>query len=126
VDERYQCYEGFMSYQVYKVLHIAAIFVFLSGAAVLLLSDRKAKFWKITTGIASFFILLGGMGLMARLYPGEGFQQKWIHGKLVIWLIVTGLGHLVAKRFPGHGMKAYWAIMILAVCAAFLAVYKPF
>jgi hypothetical protein len=115
-----------MSYQLYKVIHLAAIFVFLSGAAVLLLSDRKTAFWKALTGVASFFILLGGMGLMARLYPGQGFQQNWILVKLVIWLIVTGLGHLVAKRFPAHGMKAYWATIILAVSAATLGVYKPF
>ncbi len=115
-----------MSYQVYKVIHLAAIFLFLSGAAVLLLSDKKTTFWKVVTGVASFFILFGGMGLMARLYPGQGFQQPWIHGKLVIWLVVTGLGHLVAKRFPAHGMRAYWAIMILAVTGAWLAIYKPF
>lgn len=115
-----------MSYQLYKVIHLAAIFVFLSGVAVLLLSDKKTLFWKVTTGVASFFILLGGMGLMARLYPGQGFQQNWILVKLVIWLVVTGLGHMVAKRFPKHGAKAYWATILLAVTAAYLAVYKPF
>jgi len=115
-----------MSYQLYKVIHIASIFIFLSGAAVLLLSDRKTLFWKITTGIAAFFILFGGMGLMARLYPGQGFQQPWIQAKLVIWLIVSVLGHLVAKRFPAHGLKTYWAIIFLAVTGATLAIYKPF
>lgn len=121
-----------MSYQIYKVIHLAAIFVFLSGAAVMLLSDRKTKQWKIITGLASFFILLGGMGLMARLYPAvdgegaQGFKQPWIHAKLVIWLVVTGLGHLVAKRFPRYGMQAYWATIILAVTGATLAIYKPF
>jgi uncharacterized membrane protein SirB2 len=115
-----------MSYQLYKVIHFVSIFIFLSSAAVLLLSDRKTLFWKVITGVASFFILFGGMGLMARLYPGQGFQQSWIVAKIVIWLVLTGLGHLVAKRFPAHGLKAYWATMILAICAAMLAVYKPF
>jgi len=114
-----------MSYQLYKVLHLASIFIFLSSAAVLLLTDKKSLYWKILTGVSSFFILLGGMGLMARLYPGQGFQQNWILVKLVIWLVVTGLGHLVAKRFPKHGQRAYWATILLAVLAAWLAVYKP-
>lgn len=118
-----------MPYQVYKVMHLAAIFVFLSSAAVLLLSDKKTKFWKILTGISSFVILFAGMGLVARLYPsangGGGFSQPWVQAKIVIWVAVTALGHLVAKRFPGFGMKAYWATMILAVLAAGLAIYKP-
>jgi hypothetical protein len=118
-----------ITYQVYKVIHLAAIFVFLSSAAILLVSDKKAKFWTILTGISSFFILLGGMGLVARLYPAEsgggGFAQGWVQGKIVIWLAVTGLGHLVAKRFPGFGAKAYWITLLLAVTAATLAIYKP-
>jgi hypothetical protein len=114
-----------MSYQVYKVIHLASIFIFLSSAAVLLLTDKKSLYWKILTGISSFFILLGGMGLMARLYPGQGFQQNWIILKLVIWLVITGLGHMVAKRFPMHGHRAYWATILLAVAAAWLAIYKP-
>lgn len=111
-----------ISYQIYKVIHLASIFIFLSGAAVLLLSERKTMFWKILTGVASFFILFGGMGLMARL--GGGFQP-WIQAKIVIWLVVTGLGHLVAKRFASKGMAAYWATMLLAVLAASIAIYKP-
>lgn len=63
---------------------------------------------------------------MARLYPGQGFSQGWIQVKLVLWLVVTGLGHIVAKRFPAHGMKAYWATMLIAACGAYLAIYKPF
>jgi uncharacterized membrane protein SirB2 len=115
-----------MSYQVYKVIHLMSIFVFLSGVAVLLISDKKTLFWKVLTGVASFFILFGGMGLMARMYPGQGFQIPWIQAKIVIWLGITVLGHLVAKRFPVHGAKAYWATMLLAFVAATLAIYKPF
>lgn len=114
-----------MSYQVYKVIHLAAIFVFLSSAAVLLITDKKTTYWKIVTGVSSFFILLGGMGLMARLYPGQGFQQPWIQAKIVIWLVVTGLGHMVAKRFPSFGGRAFFVTLMLAITAASLAIYKP-
>jgi uncharacterized membrane protein SirB2 len=112
-----------ISYQIYKVMHIASIFFFLTGASVLLLSDKNKTFWKILTGVSSLFILIGGMGLMARL--GAGFQP-WIQAKLVIWFVVTGLGHLVAKRFASQGSKAYWVTMLLAITAAALAIYKPY
>lgn len=111
-----------LSYPVYKVLHLVAIFLFLSGAAVLL-NGQRTRYWMVLTGGASFFVLFGGMGLMARL--GGGFQP-WIIAKIVIWLVVTGLGHMVAKRFPSQGRKAYWATIALAGTAAWLAVYKPF
>jgi uncharacterized membrane protein SirB2 len=113
-----------MSYQAYKVIHLAAIFLFLSSASVLLLAKPPGKFWKMITGLASFFILLGGMGLVARMYGRE--FPGWVQAKIVIWLIVTGLGHLVAKRFPAQAMKAYWTTVLLATLAAYLAVYKPF
>ena len=111
-----------ISYQIYKVIHLASIFIFLSGAAVMLTTSTKNKFWTITTGIASFFIILGGMGLMARL--GGGFQP-WIIAKLVIWFIISALGHMVAKRFASQGKLAYVITMVLAVLAASFAIYKP-
>lgn len=111
-----------MSYQIYKVIHLAAIFLFLGSAALLLLTDKKSMKWKLISGITSFFILFGGMGLMARL--GNGFQP-WIWAKVAIWFVVTGLGHMVAKRFPRFGNGAYWVIVGLAILAASIAVYKP-
>jgi uncharacterized membrane protein SirB2 len=114
-----------ISYQLYKVIHLAAIFTFLSGASVMLLTPSKTKFWKILTGVAGFVILVAGMGLMARLYPGQP-MQPWIIGKLVIWLVLMGLGHIVAKRFPAYGFRTYWITILLASTAAYLAIYKPF
>ena len=74
------------------------------------------------TGIASFVILVAGMGLVARLKTGF---PPWVIGKLVVWLIVTAIGHVVAKRFPGHGVLAYWISIGLAFTAVYLAVMKP-
>ncbi len=114
-----------LSYQTYKVIHLASIFIFLSGAAVLLLARPEGKAWKMITGISSLMILVAGFGLLARLGLTSG-MPPWVVAKIVIWLIVTGMGHIVAKRFPGAAVKAYWATMILAVFAAYLAVVKPF
>ncbi len=112
-----------ISYQVYKLIHLSAIFGFLMGAAVLLLSQTKGRFWRVWTGVTAFFILLGGMGLLARL--GTGWQP-WLTAKLIIWLVITGLGHMVAKRMPERGRAAFFVTYLLAITAAFVAIYKPF
>ncbi|HEY8278575.1 MAG TPA: hypothetical protein VIH99_03055 [Bdellovibrionota bacterium] len=112
-----------MSYESYKVIHFAAIFVFLSSASVLLLARPAGKAWKMITGLSSFVILVAGMGLLARIGGG---LPLWVQVKMVIWLAITGLGHLVAKRFPAQAAKAYMATLALATLAAWLAVYKPF
>lgn len=88
----------------------------------MLTTGTRSKMWTILTGIATFFILVGGMGLMARL--GSGFQP-WIIAKLVIWFVVSGMGHMVAKRFAKQGRLAYVIIMLLAITAATFAIYKP-
>jgi hypothetical protein len=111
-----------MPYESYKLLHLAAIFVFLSSASLLLLAPSKGVLWKMVTGISSLLILVAGMGM---LHKGELGFPPWVQGKLVIWLAVTGLGHLVAKRFPAQAKKAYWIMMGLAIFAAALAIYKP-
>lgn len=111
-----------MSYESYKLIHLAAIFVFLSGASVLLLANPPGKQWKMITGIASLVILIAGMAMLGK---GQWGFPAWAQGKLVLWLTVTGLGHVVAKRFPAQAVKAYWVTMLLAVIAAGLAVFKP-
>ncbi len=113
-----------LSYQTYKVIHLASIFVFLTSASVLLLAKPAGKAWKIITGVSSMLILVAGFGLLARLGLTSG-MPAWAVAKLVIWLVVTGLGHMVAKRFPGAALKAYWCTVLLAILAAALAVYKP-
>ena len=112
-----------MSYESYKVIHLAAIFVFLPSAGVLLFAQPAGKLWKIITGIASFAILVAGMGLLAR--RGLGLPG-WVQAKIVIWLLITGLGHVVAKRFPARGAQALLLTIVLAIAAACLAVFKPF
>lgn len=111
-----------MPYEFYKVMHLVAIFLFVSGSAVLLMGQTRSKFWMMLTGIASFLILVAGMGMVAKLQIGF---PAWVVGKMVIWLVITGLGHMVAKRFPAYAMQAYWVTIILAGTAAGLAIYKP-
>lgn len=111
-----------MSYESYKLLHFAAIFVFLASASVLLLGKSPGKLWKMVTGVASLVILIAGFGLSAK--GGFGFPL-WVQMKIIVWFAITGLGHVVAKRFPAQAAPAYWATLALAVLAASLAVFKP-
>ncbi len=111
-----------MSYESYKILHFAAIFLFLAGASGLLLARPSGKLWKMVTGIAGVVILVAGFGLLAT--TGHGFPL-WIQMKLVVWLVVMGLGHVVAKRFPAQAVPALWITLALAIFAASLAVLKP-
>ncbi len=113
-----------INYETYKVLHLASIFIFLTSASVLLLARPAGKTWKILTGVSSLFILIAGFGLLARLGMTSGIPN-WAIAKIVIWLVVTGLGHLVAKRFPEQALKAYWVTLVLATLAAWLAISKP-
>jgi type IV secretory pathway TrbD component len=110
-----------LSLQLYKVLHLASIFLFLTGASILLIGGRS-KLWSAITGAASLLILIFGFGLA---HVGGYGMQPWVMAKFVIWLVVTMMGHMVAKRWPKQGMLAYWITLILAVAAAALAVYKP-
>lgn len=112
-----------ISYSIYKILHLVSIFVFLTGAAILLVAEKKSLALKITVGLAAFMVLFAGMGLMARL--GSGFQP-WIWAKIVIWFVITGASHMIAKRFPRLGWPAYFAMLVLASSAAYLAIFKPF
>lgn len=112
-----------MPYEFYKVLHIFCVFIFLTGSSYLLLSKKRDRAWQIITGVASLFILVAGMGLVARLGSG---MATWVISKIVIWLILTSIGHIAAKRFPERGPLVYWFIMVLALVAVVLAVYKPF
>lgn len=112
-----------MPYEIYKLLHLAAIFVFLTSASVLLIAKPQGVFWKALTGVSSLVILVAGFGLLARL--GGGNFPAWAQAKVVIWVLVTGLGHMVMKRFPAQATRAFWATVALAIGAAYIAIYKP-
>jgi uncharacterized membrane protein SirB2 len=111
-----------MSYQVYKMLHIISIVVFFALFAVAAYSGENSKKNKIITGLMLFMILVAGMGLKKFAAPGE--WPMWLNIKMAIWLIVGALGHVVVKRFPKHGVKAFWCSVGFLTLASYLANYK--
>jgi uncharacterized membrane protein SirB2 len=115
-----------LSYEFYKILHLASIFAFIGLTGHAFLANASTKAQKISSGIASFFILVAGMGLLARLgvSHGEGFPT-WVIVKMVIWLILAAGIPVLSKRLTqGRGL-AFIAVLALASSAHYLALYKP-
>lgn len=114
---------------MYRVMHYVAIFFFLSGIGVSFFGGEKTpKITKIITGIASLLILVGGMGLI-KYALNIGHADPWpgfLHAKVTIWAIITVLGPVLAKRLTKCRLAAFYGIVILASCAAYLATVKPF
>lgn len=113
------------SYEFYKVLHLTSLVTFFSLISVHLWTTYRSKATAIGAGVATLFILVSGMGLMARL--GIGHTEPWplwILVKMSIWVIAGVGAPIVAKRFAKHGRLYYWFIMCLFVTAAYFAVNK--
>ena len=80
----------------YQVLHVASLLA-LSGLAYGLVFSDQNKTLKKAYGIFSFFVLLGGFGLMARL--GYTFKENaWMTVKLLIWLLSVGFPILIKRQ----------------------------
>ncbi|MBY0415906.1 MAG: hypothetical protein K2Q18_17165, partial [Bdellovibrionales bacterium] len=70
-----------ISYETYKILHIFTLFMVISAMGVIIAEGRwiPNKTFKIVIGLLSFFVFVGGMGLIARLgfKHGEPFPS-WV------------------------------------------------
>ena len=120
-----------MCCEFYKILHLFAIFLTLTGLVSLAawaLSGASAqkpirRFSMISHGIGLTLILVSGFGLAARLGYGKGLPI-WIYYKLTIWLL-AGAALSLVKRAPQK--SKLWMVLILALftVAASIAVTKP-
>jgi len=113
-----------ISYSIYKVTHLVALFVVTSCFGVSFFSGKPQKWARIVGMTASFLILLGGMGLLARL--GMKTWPNWVLVKIGIWCVIAIGGPLCAKRLTNNRGLAYSGFMLLFGFAVYLAVYKPF
>ncbi len=113
-----------MPYEFYKILHIISIFLLLTSASVgFFYSSKKSN--QIIGGVSSLFILISGMGLLARIGIGGDFPL-WVILKIVIWLILAIGIPISIKRFKNKATLLYWLLISFAFMAAFLVIYKPF
>ncbi|MEX2283866.1 MAG: hypothetical protein WEE89_15380 [Gemmatimonadota bacterium] len=123
-----------MPYQAYKLIHFLGIFslliaIALSAAHVLRGGTRadnpNRRLLGIVHGLASFLILLGGFGMLARLNIVQGGLPAWVWAKLVIW-VLAGASLGLVYRGAGLAKAVLVGVPMLALIAAYFALYKPF
>ncbi len=115
-----------LSYEFYKVLHIAMIIIFFSSLGAAFLGGEKTKHVKVLTGVTSFFIFVAGMGLLARLgvKHNEGWPA-WAYAKLAIWVLASAAAPVLSKRVQ-RSYPIFYGLVGLGIFAAYIAVNKPF
>lgn len=123
-----------MPYAVYKLIHFLGIFTLLTTFAASSLHAVKGgtradhpyrRVLGPANGLAAFFILLGGFGMLARLGVSHGSLPLWIWLKLGIWALFLASLWLVF-RGPFIARSLLVAVPLFALLAAAIALYKPF
>lgn len=117
-----------LSYQTYKMMHYLGFMLLFFGIGAILIpaiagfklqgKPRRASY--LMHGFGMFFILLGGFGMLARLQLGG--IPPWIQVKLAVWFSL-GIAIWLAKKMPSWLLLI--AILILAMIAPYMALYKP-
>jgi hypothetical protein len=120
-------------YETYKVLHILGVllaFAALGAPAhrgqwrhqVDLIGRRLVT---ISHGVATFIILLGGFGALARLGVLHGNLPGWVLVKLACWVVLAVLV-AIPYRKPALARPVFWFLPVLGGVAVVMAIYKPF
>ncbi len=121
-----------MSLEFYKLLHLTGVFMLifsLGGVIVHAINGgtkQSNKFRKgimATHGIGLLLILFGGFGLLARLGLVSEFPM-WSVAKILIWLTLGGVIGVIYRK-PASARSLWFFLIMLAVLAAFLGIYKP-
>jgi hypothetical protein len=123
-----------ISYEAYKVAHLLAVlilFAVLGGVAVHAMNggtregNAARRLVAGLHGLALLVALVAGFGLIARLDLVNGGLPLWVYGKLVIWFLVALLLGLPYRRPQLARPLLLLGLPLLALLAAWLAVYKP-
>lgn len=117
-------------YAFYKLVHLAGILLIILSLGGLLThainSGAPDHPWRkgavISHGVGMLLALLGGFGALAKL----GMHWNgWIIAKIGIWVIIGALPVLLRRR-PGAAKPLWIGVLLLAIAAAALALFKPF
>jgi hypothetical protein len=118
-----------MSPVFYHVLHVfGALMVFLAYGLLIgrgiLGSDSKPlrKLGAMLSGTGLLLILVGGFGLLTKLYDTQ--FHLWVIIKIAVWLALGGLIALINRK-PGLGQFWYWVTLILGLIAVIAVYVKP-
>jgi uncharacterized membrane protein SirB2 len=116
-----------ISYDIYKILHVFSVVFFISVLGIQIFLAEKNKKLSIFSGILSLFVLVGGMGLLARLgVSHQGGWPMWATIKLVIWFLIAAGFPIILKRSPKLKPYLWYPLVGLVFIAIYLAVIKPF
>ena len=115
-----------ISYEMYKLLHIAAIVLFfmLASVSFALPANAKPKGLAAAIGILSLLILTFGMGLAARLGLMAAWPA-WATAKIIVWLLVVGGAHMIAKRAKNPLRAGLAFLFVCAFAAIYFVIFKP-
>lgn len=122
-------------YALYKLVHILGIALALTALGGLAVHawnggakhDNRARRVLIGMhGAGAVLVLVGGFGMLARLGFAHGAMfPGWLLGKLAVWAVLSVIV-LVPYRWPRHAATMVLLLPLLALSAAWMAVYKPF
>ena len=113
-----------MIIKVYYLVHVLSLLA-LTGvtfAAFAAPDPERRRKTLMTSGILAFTMLVGGFGLLARLYGNEHYP--WVIGKLVCWLLLAGISGFAFRKREMVGTLRLITIAILAV-GVYLVYFKP-
>lgn len=113
-----------MDPRIYYLIHVLSI-ILLTGSVFYIAANpqkhKKKKYMSIN-GILSVLALVGGFGLMAKLY-GNDFSQGWVIVKIVAWLLITALAGMAFKKPKAFTILA---LSITVAIAVFMVYFRPF
>ena len=116
-----------MSYEIYKLIHLLSIFLFIAMVVKILTSKEAKKIEKAALHGSGFFILVGGMGLLARLGVShtEGWPF-WVKAKFGLWILLFALFAILYKKIIAKRVAA-WPLILggIVSVAAYIAINKP-
>jgi hypothetical protein len=116
-----------ISYDVYRLVHFAGLFLlFLSFGGLLVhvrnggdrAGNASRAFVAAGHGVGLFLMLLGGFGMLARLGLTAGLPG-WIHVKLTLWALLAAAIAL-PYRFPRLATALWFVLPVLALFAAYV------
>lgn len=109
-----------MTYEFYKILHIAGLCALFLGLGGMLAGQRKS------------FGMLHGLGLVLMLVSGFGMQAKaslkfdgWVIAMIGAWVVLAVMP-VVAKRQVLPTPVVALLSLALGAATGWLAFYKPF
>ncbi len=122
-----------ISYTTYKLLHFLGLFmmfVALGGASIHALSGGEKvpatrRVIGILHGVGALLALVAGFGMLARLELLADGLPGWVIAKLLIWLLLAALVGLPYRKRQLAAALAF-ALPLIALLAAWLALFKPF